>query len=138
MLSGSHTGAKEVTSIDKIWTIFVGHMKSTTEHHQYALQGLVENVMPSTGSLIINTFKQHGWALPIRSNFRYSAKQKSLLYKYFIAGEESDKKMSPEQVHLLLRKDLKPNKCDKSANKKPFLQMQCTKETREVKSTRRI
>ena len=79
MLSGSHIVAKEVISMDKIQTIFVGHMKATTEHHQHVLQSLVENVSPSTGSLMMNTFKQHGWALPIRSNIQYSAKQKSLL-----------------------------------------------------------
>ena len=40
----------------------------------------------------------------MRSNFKYSAKQKSLLlYKYFIAGEKQEK-MSPKQVQLLFQK----------------------------------
>ena len=74
LLSGSHIVTKEVKSIDKIRAVFVGHMKATTEHHQHVLQGLVENVTPSTGSLIMNTFKKRGLVLPIRNNFRYTAK----------------------------------------------------------------
>lgn len=54
-------------------------------------------------------FNSEGWALPTRSNFRYSTKQKRILYKYFIDGEESGRKMSPEEVHLLMRNDLTPS-----------------------------
>ena len=57
----------------------------------------------------MKVFESQGWELPIRSKFRLSKQQKSLLYGYFIDGEESGKKMSPEQVHLLLRKDLSPD-----------------------------
>ena len=55
-----------------------------------------------------NFFGQKGWALPKRNEFRYSNKQKVLLYDYFIEGEKSGRKKSPEEVHLLLRKDLSP------------------------------
>ena len=40
---------------------------------------------------------------------RATAKQKNLLYQYFIQGEESGKKLSPDQVHRRLKKDLSPN-----------------------------
>ena len=40
-----------------------------------------------------------GWGLPKRKPFRYSTKQKTLLMEMFLEGEESGKKMSPEQVH---------------------------------------
>ena len=52
-------------------------------------------------------FKNIGWALPTRSNFRYTNKQKQVLFKYFMEGEESGNKMSPEEV-ALLRKKLLP------------------------------
>ena len=47
-----------------------------------------------------------GWALPTRSTFRYSMRQKDILYKLFMEGEVSGKKFSPEQVYLLIRKEL--------------------------------
>ncbi|XP_065647946.1 uncharacterized protein LOC136077331 [Hydra vulgaris] len=37
--------------------------------------------------------------------FRYSMRQKDI-YKLFMEGEVSEKKFSPEQVHLLIRKEL--------------------------------
>ena len=47
-----------------------------------------------------------GWALPTRSTFRYSMRQKDILYKLFMEGEVlSGKKFSPEQVQLLIRKE---------------------------------
>ena len=53
-------------------------------------------------------FKNIGWALSTRSNFRYTNKQKQVLFKYFMEGEESGNKMSPEEVALLLQKKLLP------------------------------
>ena len=35
-------------------------------------------------------------------------KQKTLLWQYFIDGEKRGKKKTPEEVHMLLRKDLQP------------------------------
>ena len=35
-------------------------------------------------------------------------KQKTLLWQYFIDGEKRGKKKRPEEVHMLLRKDLQP------------------------------
>ena len=51
-------------------------------------------------------FGQQGWALPKRNDFRYTVKQKVLLYDYFMIGETSGKKKSPEEVHLLIREHL--------------------------------
>ena len=49
-----------------------------------------------------------GWALPRCFNFRYTLKQKSLLFKIFMDGEISGKKKSPEEAEKIIRKDLKP------------------------------
>nr|XP_047145817.1 uncharacterized protein LOC124818777 [Hydra vulgaris] len=57
----------------------------------------------------MNIFLLQGWALPVRSSFRFSNQQKELLYKYFIRGEESGNKISPEQVHMQLRRELPPD-----------------------------
>ena len=47
---------------------------------------------------IMGKLKELGWALPIRSKFRFTYIQKKLFYGYFIQGEKTGKKMSPEQV----------------------------------------
>ena len=49
---------------------------------------------------LISIFAEPGWALPVRSNFRYSHNQKKLLYDIFIEGELSGKKKSLEEVLL--------------------------------------
>ena len=48
-------------------------------------------------------FHQVGWALPVRSTFRYSLKQKKVLCEYFIKGEANGKKMTGSQVAKLTR-----------------------------------
>ena len=44
-----------------------------------------------------------GWALPKRANFRFSKKQKAVLLKIFLDGEQSGVKMSAEQAHVHIR-----------------------------------
>ena len=58
---------------------------------------------------IMGKLKELGWTFPIRSKFRFTYIQKKLLYGYFIEGEKTGKKMSPEQVEKLLRKALNPD-----------------------------
>ena len=53
--------------------------------------------------------KELGWTLPIKSKFKFTYIQRKLLYGYFIGGEKTGKKMSPEQVKKLLRKALNPD-----------------------------
>ena len=47
-------------------------------------------------------FKETGWTLPVRSNFRYIYKQKKVLYDIFIEGETLGKKTSPQQVEKII------------------------------------
>ena len=49
-------------------------------------------------------FTMQGWALPQRSNFKYSYLQKKLLYDIFMDGEKNGKKRTPEQAALEIRK----------------------------------
>lgn len=111
ILSGKHVFPALLSSMDKVRSSFVEKMKLTSELHT-----------PSAGSSsqvledhniedkdCMSLFKSMGWALPVRSTFRFSKEQKSLLYFYFMQGENSGKKMSPEQVHMKLRKDLTPD-----------------------------
>ena len=114
MLSGCHISPKEVSTMDKVKTAFVSKMKSSSQLH---LPTSTESIKLADINLhaacdlypTMSFFKEMGWALPVRSNFRYSYAQSSLLYRYFIEGEETGKKMSADQVEKLLRKDLRPD-----------------------------
>ena len=107
MLSGLHIIPQELSSMDKVRKTFVEKMKSTSQLHTMPTSTCVNSTyIDANDATCMSTFKEQGWALPVRSSFRFSDKQKQLLYGYFIHGEEAGKKMSPEQVHLLLRKKL--------------------------------
>ena len=47
---------------------------------------------------VMESFDEEGWALPVRAFFRYSKCQKKILYDLFIQDEETNKKLTPEQV----------------------------------------
>ena len=108
MLSGLHNVANSTSWLDQVRKSFVQKMKITSQLHMPVISRAEEKVIETVPDCM-KVFESQGWALPIRSKFRFSKQQKSLLYGYFIDGEESGKKMSPEQVHLLLRKDLSPD-----------------------------
>ena len=52
-----------------------------------------------------------GWALPVRSNFRFSLEQKNMLYKCFMDGEKTGNKVSPEEAEHITWEQLTPNDC---------------------------
>ena len=111
-LSGIHHVPKDVSRMDLVKKLFVGKMKGTHQSHTQNLGAVESEVVENdtvTNDLYTRFFGQKGWALPKRTEFRYSNTQKVLLYDYFIAGEESGRKRSPEEVHLMLRKDLLPD-----------------------------
>ena len=84
-------------------------MKLTSELHTPSAGGGSNDLLDNVDTECLNLFKDEGWALPVRSTFRYTNQQKSLLRRYFMEGEISGKKMSPEQVHMKMRKDLTPD-----------------------------
>ena len=55
---------------------------------------------PSVGGLTEHSvFSTKGWALPVRTSFRFKKRQKNFLFKAFADGEHSGKKASPEEEH---------------------------------------
>ena len=77
LLSGEHTIAKEMSTLDKIKKSFVEKMKQTSQHHM-PLKTPVECLNQSgsgTSKLYKDFFQEQGWALPVRSNFRYIYRQ---------------------------------------------------------------
>ena len=114
MVAGVHQRSKLISSMDRVKNAFVTKVKSSSQLHlplsndevniaDMSLEDAVQ-CFPIMGKL-----NELGWALPIRSKFRFNYIQKKLLYGHFIEGEKTGKKMSPEQVEKLLRKALNPD-----------------------------
>ena len=55
---------------------------------------------------VMEHMNKEGWALPVRSNFQYSEDQKKILYEFFIKGQKSKKKATPEKAVAEIRKKL--------------------------------
>ena len=62
--------------------------------------------MTCAGYPVMEYMNKEGWALPVRSNFRYSEDQKKILYGLFIKGQKSKKKVTPEEAVAEIRKKL--------------------------------
>ena len=112
MLKGQHSIAKLSSSFDKVRKMFVDKMRASSETRSYTnilTEDLILIENPTTDHSFYSTvFAQKGWALPERSRFRYSNKQKTILYKYFMDGQNYGKKMSPEEAHQSMRKVVQP------------------------------
>ena len=65
---------------------------------------------------VMEYFTKEGWALPVQSNSRYSVNQKKILYNLFMQGEDSNKKVTPDQAVQEIRKTLPVESCDVKAN----------------------
>ena len=124
---GSHTSAADKTSMDKVRRSFTSRMKVSSQiymsdgGHEAAdidIQSACNNRCAT-----MNIFQHVGWALPIRSTFRYSLKQKIVLYEYFMKGEENGKKMSADQVAKLSRNKLGTFEYLKEADQVTFLSL---------------
>ena len=53
----------------------------------------------SSENRCLNQLSEQGWALLVLQNFRFSSKQRKILYNYFID-------FTDEQVHLLIQHEL--------------------------------
>ena len=103
MMSGRHIISTLKSGMDNVKQSFIMKMQVQSNLHSYKPNSQQE-VFEEECSDISKYVK--GWALPTRNTFRYSMRQKDILYKLFMEGEVSGKKFSPEQVHLLIRKEL--------------------------------
>ena len=54
----------------------------------------------------MESFQIEGWALPVRSTFRFSKPQKKILYEMFISGEKNNKKFTAQQAVEEIRSKL--------------------------------
>ena len=109
LLSGQHTKVSTKSLVDRAKQSYVNRMKSSFSESSLNVSTISISSSEEKHSLaVLNEFRNKGWALPVRRHFRYTEQQKKLLLEIFIAGEESGKKMNPDQVHQVLRRKLPP------------------------------
>ena len=112
MISGQHNVPTGASSMDHLKQRYVNKMKMSKPN---ALSTVSGQLLSSEKAHFVEyhdqlcIFTKPRWVLPMRKDFRFSEKQKKILYKVFVDGEVSGKKMSPEQVHLELIKVLTPS-----------------------------
>ena len=117
VLSNQHSFSTVKSGMDKVKMSFVNHMKkSSNVVTPFTVETRPVQQKVNEGSCLIQ-FSETGWALPVRQKFRFSSKQKKILYKYFIDGETSGKKFSAQQVHLLIRRELEVDEYVTYANR---------------------
>ena len=110
-LEGCHIySVPEKEVMDRVKRNYASKMKLSSQLHAplYTSSNESEYDLDSACQIssAMSIFKETGWALPVRSNCRYTYKQKKVLYNIFIEGETKGKKMSPEQVEKILRQKL--------------------------------
>ena len=113
MLSEQHEIKKPRSSLDNVRASFVQQIKASSQLHTGSISTEVELAdltLPEVlaENPLMQRITNQGWALPIRLFFRYSYKQKKMLYDIFMAGERTGKKKSPDEVELILRSELQP------------------------------
>jgi hypothetical protein len=97
ILSNKHNYHTTKSSMDKVKVHYAKllHESSNTIakcHHQ---AGNTSKAIP-VQSKLFELLSAPGWALPKRSNVRFSLKQRKFLYEEFMAGETTGKKQTPE------------------------------------------
>ena len=108
MLENNHSFSKTNTAMDNVKSTFITKMKSSAVNNLPMSSTCRISSMQSNCPLF-DIFNREGWALHTRSNFLFNDKQKALLWNYFINGEKTGKKETPEEVHMVLRKVLQPH-----------------------------
>ena len=106
-MSVEHKSIETRTSMDAMKGMFVEKMKSLSGVRS-STSSNVETVSASSNKYM-KMLQTEGWALPVRSNFRFSLEQKNILYKCFMDGEKTGNKMSPEEAEHIIREQLTPN-----------------------------
>ena len=112
MLSGRHTITEKRSSMDEARASFVEKMKLLSQTHSVSSTNGVKQTDITLSEAkakvpLMVRITERGWGLPRRLKFRYSYKQKLLLYNVFMDGEKSGRKKSPDETERLIRKHLR-------------------------------
>ena len=102
LLKDTHSLANKTTSMD----IVKNHFAELVHQGFHKITGSI-NQPSSSGSaertILLNEFEKQGWALPKWNVIRYTYRQRNFIYDKFMQGEETQKKITPEKVVLMMR-----------------------------------
>ena len=103
VLAGSHKGSTEIYSMDRLKQIIIDKIICSAHFHHPYVSSFVEKDNVSFPEVIQNipllgTFNNEEWALPVQKSFKYSYKQKKILFDCFMQGETTGRKMTPKDV----------------------------------------
>lgn len=109
LLSEKHTISLHKGSWDYVRSSYIEKIKVSSQFHttcssSEATLATVDITDATSQVALMENFTIQGWALPQRSNFKYSYLQKKLLYDMFMDGENNGKKRTPEQAALEIRR----------------------------------
>ena len=89
--------------------MYVEKMKSLSQvKSSSSASSPVKTVEEPLPNKYLDMFMKKGWALPVRSKFRFSFQQKDILYTCFMNGEKTGNKVSPEEAASIIREKLSP------------------------------
>ena len=92
-LLGVHTVPTDISGMDKVKKLFIQKMKGNHQTHSQQLGAMeTETSADWESTLHKKLFGQKGWALPKRNDFRYTERQKVLLYNFFIEVKNLEKR----------------------------------------------
>ena len=99
--------------MDRVKQIFIDKMICSAQLHHPYVSSFFEKDNVSFSEVIQNipllgTFANEGWALPVQKSFKYSYKQKKNLFDCFMQGETTGRKMTPKDVHSMIKAKLEP------------------------------
>jgi len=96
LLSDRHTTVKAQSSMDFVKSSYLHKMKISSMIHlpshkasDFATTSLKD---ARSNSLSFAKVSKEGWALPVRSNFKFNSAQKKILYNLFTTGEKTGRK----------------------------------------------
>ena len=82
------------------------YVSSFVEKDNISFSEVIQNIP------LLGTFANEGWVLPVQKSFKYSYKQKKILFDCFMQGEATGRKMVPKDVHSMIRAKLEPYEYD--------------------------
>ena len=106
-LRGDHDGLKDrqnVSSMDQVKKSYISMMKISAP--KVPMTYGAASTSSRTEVAVMSSFNEMGWALPSRAFFRYTDRQKKILYDIFTSGRDSNKKATAEQAVQVIRNQL--------------------------------
>ena len=97
---------KMTSSFDSVKQAFTICILSSTINHSSLCSSPFSSLLSAStvgGLTERNIRATKGWALPVRTSFRFKKRKNNFLFKAFADGKQSGKKTSPEEVHQNMR-----------------------------------